>query len=131
MSWDDNLAATDALVAGYFDTQEFTAIAAAKPGLDVNARDQADSSRPSFTFMGTLETDPMLNDVGTTERANSRTDGARNVHRQCLTALSTNWPWMLKQGDFVARGGKLFKLAQSPDRDGTDRVVLWLNSVRT
>lgn len=130
MGWDSNLAAVDALVAGYFDAQVFVIKPMAKPARDVNAVAQPDPSREPFEFRGTLEMDPELNDLGPNRNAASRTNGARNVARLCLTALATGWPWQPKQSDMLESNGQRYLVA-TIDRDGTDRIVLWLNKAQS
>lgn len=130
MSWDANLAAADAAVAGYFDEQVFTAIAMARPARDVNALPQADATRPSFEFRGTLEFDPQMTAIGSTQFPTSNSPADRHVSKVCLTALASAWPWMPRQDDQIAMGDQRYALASAPDRDGTDRVVMWLNRVK-
>lgn len=129
MGWDSNLAAADAAVAGYFDTQVFTAHAMTKPLRDVNALPQADPTRPAFEFMGSIELDPDMTALGTPQFPTPSSPGDRRVAKICLTALSVGWPWMLRQGDQLETGGARYALSAAPDRDGTDRIVLWLNKV--
>lgn len=130
MSWDRNLDALDRLMAGHFDTQAFAIYPMAKPVRDVNAASQPDASREAFEFRGTLEADTELNDLGPNRNASSRTDGARHVARLCLTALATDWPWLPRQGDQIEDCSQRYVVAASPDRDGTDRIVIWLNKAR-
>lgn len=131
MNWDSALAAADAVAAGYFDTQVFVITPMAKPARDVNAKPQPDPSRAAFEFRGTLESDPELNELGANRNAGSRSDGSRNVSRLCLTALATGWAYLPRQGDLLESGDQRYSVAASPDRDGTDRVVLWLNKAIT
>ena len=141
MSWDSNLAAVEAAVAGYFDTQAFAAYAMRKPTLAVNKTIEPDPARPSFEFMGTLELDPGLNALGSTENATSGSIGDRQVARVCLTALSSAWPWMPRQGDIILHrpivagvptdvGATRYAISAALDRDGSDRIVAWLNKAK-
>jgi hypothetical protein len=142
MSWASNLAAADAAVAGYFDQDICEAIAMTKPARSVNAAAALDVSRPSFLFVGTIELDPDMTALGTTENPTTRSPGDRKVAKVCLSALVTGpvtmvetselvtgWPWMLRQGDQVLCAGVRYQISASPDRDGTARLVLWLNKV--
>ncbi|MBS9720180.1 hypothetical protein JYU29_05700 [Tianweitania sp. BSSL-BM11] len=143
MSWDSALAAADLAVARYFDTHDFVLIPMAKPDREVNAVASEDPGRKAFEFKGSIEADPELNEIGNNRNASSRSGGARNVARLCLTALTAApvsledgtilpvWPWQPRQGDHIEQPGQRYVIAASPDRDGTDRLVLWLNKARS
>ena len=130
MNWDAALAAADLVTASFFDTTAFRAIPMARPPLQVQADFRPDPDRERFNFMGTIELDPSVNAIGSTEHSTSRSLGDRKVARICLSALATGWPWMLRQGDLLESGGNRYKVSAAPDRDGTDRVVIWLNRVQ-
>lgn len=129
MGWDSNLAAMDAVVAGYFDEEAFSAVGMRKPPRDVNALWQQDPDRPSFDFFGSVETDTELGDIGRTGNASAKSLADRMTAKTCLTALCTGWAWQVRQGDQILRhqDGSRFTVATAPERDGTDRLVLWLN----
>jgi hypothetical protein len=130
VSWSSNLAAVDAAVAGYFDETLVTAVAMKKPAREVNAQPVPDESRASFAFMATIEIDPQMDAIGMTMRPTSSSDGNRHTAKICLTALATIFPWMPRQGDRLVVGDVTYSIASAPDRDGTDRVVIWLNKAR-
>ncbi|MBB3771531.1 hypothetical protein FHS55_002130 [Angulomicrobium tetraedrale] len=130
MSWDDDLARGDAAVAGYFDTGSFTAIPMCKPGLAVNASaDEADPTRESFVFAGSLEFGPEMSAMTGARTAGAQDRNVRQVFRACLTALATGWPWVPRQGDRIEAGTTLYLVAANAERDGTGRLVFWLNGV--
>ncbi|GGF56682.1 hypothetical protein GCM10007301_15460 [Azorhizobium oxalatiphilum] len=129
MGWNDALAAADRAVASYFDTTDFTATGMTKPERAVNADGVVDSARPAFDFKGTLEKAPEFSAFDTTSRPSPADRNIRKVDRICLTADSTAWPWMPKQGDRIRSASALYALAAEPDNDGTRRVALWLNRI--
>lgn len=130
MSWSANLAAVDAAVAGYFDGDACTAVAMTKPLRSVNAEAAPDPSRESFDFLGTIEIEPSFQDISSGGGRPSAGDRQfRQVSQTCLTALTTGWPWVPRQGDQVVCAGQRYSVVASPDRDGTGRIALWLNKV--
>lgn len=131
MTWDAALARADAATAAYFDTQAFVAVAMTKPARQVNAADIEDASRPAFTFMGSLDLAPEFSAFATANRPNASDRQTRQVTRICLTALSSAWPWMLRQNDRIRSADALYVVAAAPESDGSARVALWLNKVST
>lgn len=129
MSWSDNLAAVDAAVAGYFDEEACTAIPMAKAS--ANAQIAPDPSREAFEFLATIETEPSFNSLVGAGGPKGDDRQFRHVAKVCLTALTTDWPWMLKQGDHIDCAGTRYSVAAAPDRDGTPRVAVWLNRVKS
>lgn len=129
MTWDAALARADAATAAYFDTQAFVAVAMTKPARQVNAVDVVDPARPEFPFMGSLDLAPEFTAFATSNRPNAGDRNMRQVTRICLTALTSAWPWMLRQGDRIRSADALYVVAATPDSDGTARVAVWLNKV--
>lgn len=129
MSWSDNLAGTESAVAAYFDDVPFTAVGMKKPARDVNGSMAPDPDRPAFDFMGSVDSEPSFNQIGSSGRTSASSMGDRQVARTCLTALARDWPWMVRQGDAIKSAGQNYKVVATPDRDGSDRIVIWLNKV--
>ncbi len=132
VDWDAARAFTQQACAEVFDTKRYFAIGLTKPPRDVNASSLPDPERPIFEFLGSaIDTNPTLNQIGAGERASASSSADRNTFRSCITAYTENWPWMLRQGDHVQQveTGRIYALAASPDRDGSDRRLFWLNKV--
>ena len=129
MAWDDDLAATDAAVAGYFDTVAFTAVPMTKPPRAANAEPIPDTDRSAFDFFGSLDIEPEFSSLSSANRPSPGDRQIRSVRRLCLTALTTAWPWLLRQGDHVRTASALYVVAAVPDQDGTPRMAYWLNKV--
>lgn len=129
MSWDEALATTDAAVASYFDTAAFTAIAMATPPRAVNADAAPDASRPVFDFVGTLEIEPQFAAFARNDQPSAADRSVRQINRLCLTATTTGWPWVPRQGDRIRSATALYAVSANPDSDGTARVAFWLNRV--
>lgn len=129
MSWDDALARTDEACARHFDTVACSAIAMCKPERAANAPEGPDPSRPGFGFSASIEFAPELNAMSGARSSGAADRNVRQVTRVCLTAVTTGWPWMLRQGDRVRTADALYQIAANPDQDGTARVALWLNRI--
>lgn len=128
MSWDDDFARMDEVAAAYFDSPGFEAVAMRKPA--PNANYEPDASRLSFDFAGTLETAPSFSTIAGGEAPRPSDRSFRAVSKICLTALTTTWPWVPRQGDRIRHGLALYQVAADPERDGsTDRLAFWLNKV--
>ena len=129
MSFANDLAAADDAVAGYFDEPGFTAVPMARPARAVNAGEVPDETRAAFHFAGTLDTAPEFTAFASGNRPTAADRQVRQISRICLSALSTGWPWIPRQGDRIRTASALYMLAASPDTDGTARIVMWLNKV--
>lgn len=129
MSFDTDLAAADAAAAGTFDVPGFTAVALMRAGLAVNAGEIPDPSRPTFDFAGTLDSAPEFTAFADGNRPTASDRQVRQISRICLSALSTGWPWVPRQGDHIRTATALYRLAASPDTDGTARIVMWLTRI--
>lgn len=129
MSFADDLAATSKVVAGYFDAPGFTAVPVARPGLAVNALEVRDTSREEFSFSGSLRAASEFTAFADGNRPTAGDRQVRQISRICLSALSTGWPWVPRQGDHIRTASALYRLAASPDSDGTARLVMWLNRI--
>ncbi|MEP9378391.1 hypothetical protein ABLE91_16870 [Aquabacter sp. CN5-332] len=129
MGWDDELAAADAAVAGYFDTLSFTAVGMTRPPRASNAAAIVDPARPAFGFLGTLESAPEFTSFADSNRPTAGDRSVRQITRICLTALTTGWPWVPRQDDRIRSAVALYQVAANPDCDGTARVAIWLNKV--
>ncbi len=129
MGWDDALAASDAAVAAYFDTLKFDAVGMATASRAVNAPTTTDPDRPRFEFFGSLDVEPEMSAVSNSSRPNAGDRSIRHISRICLTADTSKWPWMLRQGDRVRTPTAVYMVAVNPDSDGTARVAIWLNKV--
>ena len=129
MGWDEHRDLMEGVVSAYFDTTPFTLTRMTKPVRQVNAPEVVDPETPAFEFSGILHFDP---DFSTLDRRSDPSPADRNIRqvsRICLTALCTAWPWQPRQGDRVQGPAGLYVLASNPDRDGTGRIVIWLNKV--
>lgn len=129
MSFTDDLATTDAAAAGYFDVPGFTAVAMMRPPLAVNAGEMPDPSREAFDFAATLDTAPEFTAFADGNKPTATDRQVRQISRICLSALSTGWPWIPRQGDHIRTATALYRLAASPDTDGTARLVMWLTRI--
>lgn len=137
MNFDGALAAADRVAAAVFDARWFTATRMRPPGLEVNAPPVADTAVPPFVFRGSLDEMPRLSPTGMSGRDHFEAQGlgARTGGRLCLTALAADWPWMPASGTLIeawpglpgAGVAERLTVAFQPERDGTRRVVLWLN----
>lgn len=125
MGWDADRAKLARAVSGYFDTARCTATGMRKAG--PNADYEVDPARVGFTFFGTIDLSPEMTPATDANRPRPSDRNIRLVSRVCLTALTTHWPWQLRQGDRVACAGVLYQVAAAPERDGSDRVAIWLN----
>lgn len=127
MAWDDALARTDEACARHFDTVACSAIAMHRLG--PNTDFAPDTSRASFGFSASLESSPELSAMADANRPRPSDRNIRQVTKTCLTAVTTGWPWMLRQGDRVQVGPVVYQVAANPDQDGTVRVAIWLNRI--
>lgn len=127
MGWNDAKALMQSVVAGYFDTTPCTAVAMRKPA--PNADYEADASRLSFDFLGTIDLAPEMTSALDSRRPQPSDRNIRLVSKICLTALTTEWPWVLKQGDRIQSGSVIYQVAAAPENDGSDRVAVWLNRI--
>ncbi len=119
----------EGVVSAYFDTTPFTLTGMTRPTRQVNAPEVADLERPVFEFAGILHFDPDFSTLDRRAQPSAADRNMRQVSRICLTALCTAWPWQPRQGDRVQGADGLYVLASNPDRDGTGRIVIWLNKV--
>ena len=129
MSFANDLAAADGAVAGYFDEPGFTAVPMARPARAVNAGEVPDETRTAFDFAGTLDTAPEFTAFASGNRPTATDRQVRQISRICLSALTTGWPWIPRQGDRIRTASALYMLAASPDTDGTARIVMWLKRI--
>ena len=129
MSWSESMEANDLAVAAYFDDVEFMAIAMRRPERDVNGGVSLDPDRSAFPFLGSIDVEPSFNQIGSSERPSAGSFGDRRVSKTCLTAHVADWPWMLRQGDHIEGNDERYMVAANPDRDGSNRVAVWLNKV--
>ncbi|WP_323011115.1 hypothetical protein [Paracoccus sp. (in: a-proteobacteria)] len=129
MGWDEHREMMESVVAAYFDTTPFTLTGMTKPARQVNAVEVVDLERPAFEFRGTLHLDPEFSTLDRRAQPSAADRNIRQVSRICLTALHKAWPWQPRQGDRVQGPDGLYVLASNPDRDGTGRIVIWLNKV--
>ncbi|OYX85629.1 MAG: hypothetical protein B7X99_10095 [Rhizobiales bacterium 17-65-6] len=129
MSFADALAAADSAAAGFFDMPGFTALPMARPERASNAPLMPDTSREAFGFSGSLDIAPEFTAFTTGNRPTAADRQVRQISRICLSALSTGWPWVPREGDRIRTATALYALAASPDTDGTARIVMWLNRI--
>lgn len=125
MSWKDDLAATDNLVAGYFDTDSCRLVPRIA-GIGVNHGRQDDASREAFDFLGSLDEQPS-GDLMARHRSSDPAAGKANPYYDAvLTALVTGWPWLPRRDDHVVVGGVTWRI-MADATDGTARRAWYMN----
>lgn len=127
MSWNDDLAMTDAIVAGYFDGDACTLLPRAG-GVGVNHRRQDDSEREAFSFMGSIDQQPS-GDLMARYRSGDPTSGKTNPYFDAvLTALVSAWPWVPRKDDHVLCNGVTWAI-MAEATDGSARHAWYINKV--
>jgi hypothetical protein len=129
VDWASARAFTEQACAEIFDYKVFTATGMRKPARDVNASAAPDPDRPAFDFMGSVDSEPSFNQIGSSARTSASSFGDRQVARTCITALARDWPWMIQQGDTIVGAEQQYRVVATPDRDGSERVAIWVNKV--
>lgn len=124
MSWKNDLAATDALVARYFDEVACT-LNPRIGGAGVNHARQDDPDRESFDFMGSIDEQPS-GDLMARHRTGDPGSAKSNPYFDAvLTALVSGWPWLPRKDDHVVTSDATWRIAAAA-ADGTDRQAWYL-----
>lgn len=128
VDWGAARADLEAKVADIFDVTECQAVGMTN-GLSGNHGRVADSNRPSFAFMGTIDLQPPGDLLRRHEPSDPASPGKVVVYDAVLTAHVVDWPWMLTRGDRVQGGGESFEV-QASEKDGSNRPAFYLTRLR-
>jgi hypothetical protein len=128
MSWKENLAAMDRMVAGYFDEDECRLISQMN-GISGNHPSAPDPSRPTFDFLGTVELQPPSDIHRRAKPSDPGTRGDVVSYDAVLTAFVTDWPWRPFPKDILKTAAKTYRVETS-EKDGSDRPAYYLTEIR-
>lgn len=127
-NWTDMERRLETDAAALFDTLEVQAIAR-KGGATVNHRREADPSRSSFLFPGSVEFNPpplrneQFMQAGKTGQANVAFDAVITAHDD------GSWLWLPKRSDHLVADTVIYEIADI-HRDGSSRRVFYVNKAK-
>lgn len=128
MSWKDDLAINDVVVAGYFDEDACTLRPRAQ-GQSPNHPHRDDPDREAFDFPGSLELEPPADRLPRHPPADPATRGGTISYEAVLTAYTAQWPYAAKRFDYVDCKGQRWRI-EAIENDGSGRPAFYLSRVR-